>query len=347
MSSRPLQWIGLMAAGFGLVGALHAWDYEGHRIVNQLALASLPKDFPAFVQEPANAARIAFLAGEPDRWRNVADLPIHHVNGMNHYLDLEQVPEAGLEIATLSCMRYEFALAFAAGRAAHPENFPPIDPAKNTDHSREWPGFAPWTIAEYYGELKGVFSYLKVMEELGTPEDVINAKANAVYVMGVMGHYVGDIAQPLHTTIHHNGWVGENPHGYSRWPGIHSWIDGGFIAKANVNTAEIAPRVQVVAPVAMTTREDGRDPMFVAVMDFLVAQNKEVEPLYQLEKEKKLGHGKEPITPEVRAFIEGQLLNGGEMLGAIWLTAWREAGPDDYLRGQLLKQKTTAAVAAP
>src|SRR2546430_9784743 len=26
--------------------ALRAWDYEGHRIVNQLALASLPKDFP-------------------------------------------------------------------------------------------------------------------------------------------------------------------------------------------------------------------------------------------------------------------------------------------------------------
>src|SRR5882757_8068070 len=39
-----------------------AWDYEGHRIVNQLALASLPKDFPAFVHKAANAERIAFLA---------------------------------------------------------------------------------------------------------------------------------------------------------------------------------------------------------------------------------------------------------------------------------------------
>ena len=39
--------------------------------------------------------------------------------------------------------------------------------------------------------------------------------------MGVMGHYVGDCAQPLHTTKHHNGWVGENPHGYTTWPGLH------------------------------------------------------------------------------------------------------------------------------
>jgi len=36
-----------------------AWDYEGHRLVNQLALASLPKDFPAFVSAPAAQERIA------------------------------------------------------------------------------------------------------------------------------------------------------------------------------------------------------------------------------------------------------------------------------------------------
>src|SRR5258706_483831 len=41
-----------------------AWDYEGHRLVNELALASLPKDFPAFVSTTAAQERIAFLAGE-------------------------------------------------------------------------------------------------------------------------------------------------------------------------------------------------------------------------------------------------------------------------------------------
>ena len=60
---------------------LQAWDYEGHRIVNQLALAALPPEFPAFAREPANAARIAFLSGEADRWRNVPDLPVKHSGG--------------------------------------------------------------------------------------------------------------------------------------------------------------------------------------------------------------------------------------------------------------------------
>ena len=33
-----------------------AWDYEGHRAANQLALASLPTNFPAFVRAPGALA---------------------------------------------------------------------------------------------------------------------------------------------------------------------------------------------------------------------------------------------------------------------------------------------------
>src|SRR5580700_4407064 len=77
-----------------------AWDYEGHRVVNQLALASLPPDFPAFVRDPAAAERIAFLSGEADRWRSVRDLPLRHVNGPDHYIDLEQLADYGLSAET-------------------------------------------------------------------------------------------------------------------------------------------------------------------------------------------------------------------------------------------------------
>src|SRR5207245_10998215 len=73
LRSRPAL---LGCACLATAVTVFGWDYEGHRTVNQLALASLPADFPAFVREPANAERIAFLAGEPDRWRNVPDLPI-------------------------------------------------------------------------------------------------------------------------------------------------------------------------------------------------------------------------------------------------------------------------------
>src|ERR1051325_6880363 len=77
---------------------LRAWDYEGHRLVNQLALASLPTNFPAFVHPPAAQERVALLAGEPDRWRNTPDQPMRHYNGPDHYIDLEDLAAAGLEV---------------------------------------------------------------------------------------------------------------------------------------------------------------------------------------------------------------------------------------------------------
>jgi hypothetical protein len=40
--------------------------------------------------------------------------------------------------------------------------------------------------------------------------------------MGVMGHYVGDYAQPLRTAVHHNGWDGPNPKEHTAWSGIHA-----------------------------------------------------------------------------------------------------------------------------
>ena len=345
-----------------LLGALpaavtvHGWDYEGHRIVNQLALVALPADFPAFVREPANAERIAFLAGEPDRWKSAPDLPLRQYNGMDHYCDLEELAEAGLDAATVPSFRYDFAVMFAAGRTAHPDKFPAIDPAKNSDHSREWPGFAPWAITEYYGKLKAAFSYLKAFEEAGTPEEIANARANIVYIMGVMGHYVGDCAQPLHTTIQHNGWVGSNPQGYTTWNGIHAWIDGGFIAKAGIKTTDIAPQVKPAQPITLAPRPDGRDPMFTAVMDYLLAQQKFVEPLYvldkagnfsdELEKTGKFHQDAQPVNEEGRKFIQTRLLTGGEMLGAIWLTAWKQAGPDVILRAQLLKRQAAAVPVA-
>ena len=349
----------IFVAALALPVAALAWDYPGHRIVNQLALASLPADFPRWVQTPANAERIAFLAGEPDRWRNSRSELLQHYNGLDHYFDLEELADAGIDVETLTPFRYVFAAQFAAGRAANPARFPPLDSAKDPDHSREWPGFLPWAIAEYYAKLQSAFSYLKTFERYGTPDEVANARANVIYLMGVGGHYVGDGAQPLHTTIHFNGWVGPNPMGYTTRRTIHAWIDGGFIARAGITEEEIASQVAPARPLDLTPRADGRDPVFVAVVDYLRAGQTEVEPLYQLEKaggfetERRTANPEDRSaspegrtdnpegwtgSPEGRAFIDAQLLKGGEMLGALWLTAWRQAAPDIYLRKQLIER---------
>ncbi len=319
--------------------SIMAWDYEGHRIVNQLALASLPADFPAFVREPAAAERIAYLSGEPDRWRNVPDLPLRNENNLNHYLDLEQLGWAGLDPASVSPLRYEFALQFAGGRAAHPDRVPAVDPAKNADHLREWPGFLPWKITEDFERLKSAFSCLRAFGEAGgTGAEIANAQANVIDLMGVMGHYVGDGAQPLHVTVQHNGWMGANPHGYTTDPKFHAWIDGGFIARARINFGRLAPQARPARLLQTTSDWGERDAMFSEVMTYLQAQNRRVEPLYQLEKAGKLRADGSPGSDEGREFIGEQLLRGGEMLGSLWLTAWRTAPPDHFLLEHLSRR---------
>jgi hypothetical protein len=320
--------------------SLHAWDYEGHRIVNQLALAGLPDDFPTFVKTPEAAERIAFLAGEPDRWRSTNELALKHVNGPDHYMDMEELDAVGIPATQLGEFRYVFTAQLAAARAAHPENFAAINPEKNKDHSRELIGFLPWAILENYAKLKSEFSYLKAFTEAGTPDEIANAQANILYTMGVMGHYVGDGSQPLHTTKHHNGWVGDNPHGYTRASSIHAWIDGGFIGRFGITTTSLAPSARPARELGLPAdkRAPGRNPVFDDILTYLLAQHAQVEPLYKLEKSGALKADAADKGEAGRAFIDEQLLRGGEMLSSLWLTAWKNATPDVYLRAQLLKR---------
>ena len=324
-----------------------AWDYEGHHAVNELALASLPTNFPAFALTPEARVRIAYLGGEADRWRNETSarngtgLALGHASGPDHYLDLEDIKLYGLTPETLPPLRYDFVADIVKAREAHSEKFPPIDPAKDADHTRELDGFLPWAITENYEKLKSDFSTLKAFQTHGgTPTEIANAQADIIYVMGVMGHYVGDGSQPLHTTVHFNGWVGDNPKGYTTRTTFHSWIDGGYFRKTGgISADSLMGKIQ---PAARIANADAPDGMFRAAVNYLVEQNKLVEPLYQLEKNGELtGEGDKGMIG--RPFLDGQLVKAGQMLGNIWFTAWQEAPEDTYLERQLDQRATAEA----
>jgi len=323
-----------------LIFSAGAWNYEGHHTVNELALATLPPNFGGFELTPALKNRIAYLAGEPDRWRNITDLELVHENGPDHYFDLEDIALCGLTPETLPPLRYDFVAVLARARAAHPEAFPPIDPEKDRDHTRELDGFLPWAITEYFEKLKSDFSVLKAFKENGgTPDEILNAQADIVYVMGVMGHYVGDGAQPLHTTKHYNGWVGPNPQGYTTRTTIHGWIDGGYFRKTGGILAE--PLLGKMHAAERVPEADAAGGMFKQVIAYLEDGNKLVEPLYAMEKNGQLsGEGDKGM--EGRAFLEGQIVKGAQMLGNIWYTAWVEAPEDTYLQRDLQRRAAEA-----
>jgi len=327
--------------------AARAWDYEGHRIVNGLALASLPAGFPDFVKEPGAAERVAFLSGEPDRWRNTQDLPLKHSNGPEHYIDLEELAAYGLNAEMLPVFRYDFEEQLAVFRKEHPEKFREPDPAANADHTRQMVGLLPWAIAENSAKLKSCFSYLKAFQQgPGTEAEIANAQADVIYVMGVLGHYVGDASQPLHTTLHFNGWAGNNPNAYTTNRTFHGWIDGGFFRKiGGANFKAMRANLRPAQPLSLNGRPARPEEMFQAAIAFIVEQNKLVEPLYQLEKDGKLS-GEGDTGRQGQAFLEAQLLKSAQFLGDIWYSAWQEAPPDTYLAGQLARRHSAGDAGA-
>jgi hypothetical protein len=320
--------------------SVSAWDYEIHRIVNQLALASLPTNFPAFVHEAAAAERIAFLAGEPDRWRNVPDLTFRHATGPDHYIDLEELADYELSAESLPQFRADFIAKLALVRQANPARFPAIDPARNQDRTRELVGMLPWAMTENYAKLKSGFSCLQAFEQDGgTAEEIANAKANVVYIMGIMGHFAGDASQPLHSTVHHHGWVGENPNGYTTNRNIHSWIDGGYFAKVGrPELGALKMKLRPARPLQLNGRDARTEQVFRVMVQFVAEQQRLVEQLYRLEREGRLsGNGTRGL--EGKAFLEAQLVKSAQLLGDTWLSGFEQAPSDTFLKSYLAKRK--------
>jgi hypothetical protein len=320
---------------------VRAWDYEGHRIVNELALDALPNDFPAFAKTPEARERIAFLAGEPDRWRNSTNQAFRHWHAPEHYIDIDELSNYGLTQAQLTPFRYDFAVLLGEGRAKHPEHFASIDPQKNSDHTRELIGFLPWSINDHFGQLESAFSYLKALEQAGTRDEIANARQNIIYIMGTMGHFIGDAAQPLHTTKHFNGWVGENPNRYRTNHTIHGWIDGGFIRATGIKHADLKSKVRPAHALWASSPTNA----FGEALNFINAQAALVEKVYMMDRDGALTP-RNAKSSEGKEFIGGQLVKGGQFLSDLWYSAWLHAPADKFLMGELKKRAAEKKAAA-
>ena len=211
------------------------------------------------------------------------------------------------------------------------------------DHTRTWPGFLPWAISEQASQLKSAFSYARAFEDSGgTSEENENARQNVVYLMGVLGHFVGDAAQPLHTTRHFNGWQGENPRGFTTNRTFHAWIDGGFLGRAGLKLEILQAQLR---PARVVVGADGATNFFAAAMTWILEQHQQVLPLYELEKSGKFSAKNGSV--EGREFLSRQLVGAAQMLGDIWFTAWTQAPKDLYLSGQLNLRRTREMPPAP
>ena len=308
-----------LSAAFALIltcnAPAFAWGNKGHQMIGQLAAASLPASLPAFTRTPAAAYEIMYLGPELDRLKG-SGTAWDDENDPGHYIDLDDNAMisgvVSLQKLPESREAYDTALR-----------------AVNTDQYRQ--GYSPYAILEGWEQLRYDFGYWRVDNYFATHGTTAAARALAIKNrsidealtlrdIGVWGHFVEDACQPLHVTIHFNGWGKyPNPNGYTMSPQTHSFFESGFVNKfvgAN-NVRPLMKATAVTPPAALLTQEQ----VMTMVADYVNGSLQAVMPLYDIEKAGGFAQG----TPQAVTFTATQLARGADELRDLVTLAWYDS----------------------
>ena len=279
-----------------------AWGSDGHRMINRLAVMALPNEVPAFLRNGEALDTIEYLGPEPDRWKSRAEEELATESSPDHYIDLEWADLVG----PLPHHRYDFVRALEKAQARHPDL--PL--------TAEKVGMQPYAAIEVWERMKAAMREYRRL--LAVKADTRPVEMAILFYAGWLGHYVADGSQPLHVSIHYNGWTGANPRGYTAEHKIHSQFESVYVS-ANLTRGDVAPLVQAVP--AKFLQGD----MFDGYMAYLRHTGSLMERTYQIEK---TGGFTDAGTPEGKSFTEERLAAGAIELRDMVYTAWvRSADP--------------------
>ncbi|MBL8136437.1 MAG: YdcF family protein, partial [Acidobacteria bacterium] len=279
-----------------------AWGVRAHTWINRVAVRTLPDDGPAFLK--AHEDWIAYLSVIPDAWRRPSEPFLKMLEDPNHGWFKEQFSF----MTEIPRSRYEFVLKLydeqrrlaAAG-----------DPAAALTNVR-WTGTMAYAAVEGYERmLTGMRTYRALRER---KEDTRFAELEIAYAMGWTGHYTADGAQPLHDTVHHDGWQGANPLGYTTDPRVHGLFETRFVDLMQLEGGDIQPQVPAARRLA--------DP-FTAIVEHLDEAGRHTEQVYKLEKAGALA---DAANVEARTLVIRQTARGAALLRDLAYTAWLKSG---------------------
>ena len=284
---------------------LFAWGSTGHRMIGEAAIRFLPEEMPAFLRTAQAAADVGELSREPDRLKGSGRL--HDADrDPGHFVDLSDDGRVlgGPPMLPLAATRADYETQLRAAG---------VD---------EWKaGYLPYSIIDRWQQLATDFAYWRVLNAaVANPawdahhdwfvRDKARREALILKDIGELSHFVGDGSQPLHVTVHFNGWGDyPNPKGYSNAK-LHGPFEGDLV-KATVRPEAVAGKMTPLHVCDCSIEQE--------VGDYLTATGAYVIPFYEMEN----AGGMAPGDPRGTAFAEDRMAAGASKLRDLIVEAWR------------------------
>lgn len=310
-----------------LPGQALAWGAMGHRIVGEAAMRALPPEVPAFLRTPTAVRDVGELSREQDRSKGAGRIHDHNRDA-GHFLDLDEQGKllGGPALLPLPSTRADYEKGLQAAG---------LDSWKA--------GYLPYSIVDRHQQLAKDFAYWRVLKHMAAKEknpvrrawyarDLVRREAQILATIGDLSHFVGDGSQPLHVTVHYNGWGEyENPNGYTTAK-VHGPFESEFVF-ANVKPADVADKV------APPRSREG--PIEKRTVDYLMETATQVIPFYEMEK----AGGLAPADSRGVVFATDRLAAGASELRDMIVSAWQASAKvtvgwpvvrvDDVLSGKV------------
>ncbi len=245
-----------------------AWGHTGHLEISKLAVATLPAWMPGFLRNLVSGNEIGELGAEADVSKGSG--LIHDAErNPGHYVDIDE----NRKVVGVS----PFAPLFATREA--------YDTAQRAGGQTQYSsGYLQYNIVDGWQQVRKDFALYRAFKVGLASADNDADRAYFKYQLelrqtltlrdiGVWSHFIGDGSQPLHVSIHYNGWGNyPNPKNYTQKP-IHAPFEGSFV-RDFVDVGAVYYAIKPYRYCGCTIEE--------RVARYLLATLAQVEPLYVL-----------------------------------------------------------------
>lgn len=313
----------LAASLFACATSAYAWGERGHDLITRVAVQNLrviSDDNQALVKPFVERNHmLGHLSNVPDIvWRAPYMTELERQeNYSTHFINLEKVYKG---VATWSDLPDAFE-AYSKDALAE-------------GHTAVEVGTVPWRVSQLYNRMVQALILAGQSEDKKALEDSVN---QALLMGGLMSHFVGDLANPHHTTANYDGQL-------SGQRGLHAYFEHEVVAQLPF---ELSARVAMQAKenwLATYPKSEQKailsNPQklvwaLVANSHSRLPELLKLDTQYSLLEESKGEKDRatrKPVTESARhyeAFAIERLAIGASTLSQLWVLAWQQAGAPD------------------